>query len=211
MIIRLNENNFYKLLGKIISRTLNEEVTNRQLRNSANRNATEKGSVKIDRASNGELTTVKVNKITRSKGALSRIVIKTYNNGHLMKPRIINGTQDKLIRVYNNMLKQYQENGFSKIYTKKDSVLNHPCTLLVSNSKPLIMCIFIETDNLIPCDAYFDLDNVKNILERNGIDTGFYKFPDVPQDQIKVRRPRINNMRDNWGWIENGKPRKWRT
>ena len=81
--------------------------------------------------------------------------------------------------------------------------------MLINKQKPIIKCIYIETDDLRVCDSYFDLENVRYLLDKNNIDSSFYELPDKETEKVKVKRPRIN-QRGNWDWIENGKPRPWK-
>lgn len=213
-LIQINDDEYFTpeelMINDEIDYGLNEEVTNRQLRNAANRKLSDKNSVKIANNSHGEITTVKRDANSHKKGGLSRIVIKTYNNGYFEKVHIINGTQDKLVRKFNDIIKQHQEKGYVRRKTNTDNIVKKTCNLLISSKSPIIKCLYIETDDLNTCDSYFDLENVKKILLKNNIDIDFYRFPDERSEKVKIKRPRIQ-QRGNWGWIENGTPRTYRT
>ena len=212
-LVQINDDEYFTpeelMVNDSFEYEVNEEITKQQMNNAVNRRLIDKNSVKIDNTSRGEISTIKRDKNSKKKGGLSRIVIKTFTDGYFEKCKIINGTQDKLIRIYNNILKQYVENNFLKIKTSNDKVIGHSCVLLINKQKPIIKCIYIETDDLRICDSYFDLENVRYLLDKNNIDTSFYKLPDKETEKVKVKRPRIN-QRGNWDWIENGKPRPWK-
>lgn len=197
--------------GKIYSPSIIlEEITQSQLRKAANRNATSPNSVMIGNTSNGELSTVKMNQRSNSKKSLSRIVIKSFNNGRYERARIINGTQDKLVRQYNDIIKSYVNKGYIRVKTKNDRVIGHSCMLLIGTKQPVIKCLYIETDNLTACDRNFDLDNVRDMLVRNNIDTSFYHLPDEEAAETEREPSDDVAVRDNWSWIEQGKPRTYR-
>ena len=212
-LVQINDDEYFTpeelMINDNLEYEVNEEITKQQMNNAVNRRLIDKNSVKIDNTSRGEISTIKRDKNSKKKGGLSRIVIKTFTDGYFEKCKIINGTQDKLIRIYNNILKQYVENNFLKIKTSNDKIIGHSCVLLINKQKPIIKCIYIETDDLRICDSYFDLENVRYLLDKNNIDTSFYKLPDKETEKVKVKRPRIN-QRGNWDWIENGKPRPWK-
>lgn len=203
-----------ELINDDIEYGLDEEVSMKQMRNAANRNATFKDSVQIRNNSHGELTTVKMNNKHYRKGALSRIVIKEFNNGRYERPKIINDTQDKLVRIQRNMLDRYTDAGFQVFKIKNDRVINKPCKYLFNRKFPIIMCIYIETDDLLSVTPSFDLEQVRGILDALKYkgdlpDTSFYRLPDKEMEKVRVRRPRIN-MTGNWDWIRDGKPRTYR-
>ena len=193
-----------------IKRCIREDISRRQMSNAANRRLWDPKSVQIRKTSDGELSTVKMNKKRGQKTALSRIVIKIYNKGRFEKCRVINDTQDKLIRKYNEIIKSAQGKGFIKKKTSDDKVINKTVTLLIDPWKAIIWCIYIETDDLNVVTHDFDLDNARRIINNLGIDEYPFKFPDKACDKPKVKRTRILNMRDNWGWITNGKPIPWK-
>lgn len=198
--------------GKIYSPSIIlEEITQKQLRKAANRNAVEPNSVKINNTSNGELSTVKINKKSNSGKSLSRIVIKGFNNGRYERVRIINGMQDRLVRQYNDIIKRYCNEGFIKIKTKGDTVIGHSCMLLFGTRQPIIKCLFIETDDLSVCERDFDLNNVRQILIKNNVPPSFYGLPDEETEENNTTPSDNARMRDNWSWIENGKPRTYKT
>lgn len=192
---------------------VNEDVTKRQMRNAVNRRMSNVNSVGIQNNSEGNLTTVKMNRHRGYKSSLSRLVIKAFNNGMFEKVQIINGTQDYLVYLYKEMVKKYEHLNYVIFKTKTDTVINKPCVIMFSKNVPMILCMFIETDDLITQNSYFDLNNVKSYIEKMQYkldlpDISFYKFPDESPEKIRVRRPRMN-QRSNWGWIENGKPRPY--
>ena len=212
-LVQINDDEYFTpeelMINDNLEYEVNEEITKQQMNNAVNRRLIDKNSVKIDNTSRGEISTIKRDKNSKRKGGLSRVVIKTFTDGYFEKCKIINGTQDKLIRIYNNILKQYVENNFLKIKTSNDKIIGHSCVLLINKQKPIIKCIYIETDDLRVCDSYFDLENVRYLLDKNNIDSSFYELPDKETEKVKVKRPRIN-QRGNWDWIENGKPRPWK-
>ena len=93
--------------------------------------------------------------------------------------------------------------------TTEDKIIGKPCVLLIGQNKPVIKCIHIETDDLTIVNSRFDLENVKQIIEKRGINKDFYGLPDTPSENVRVKRERIG-VRGNWDWIKNGKPRPWR-
>ena len=210
--VQINDDDFFEpeeLITDDVEYGLYEEVTRKQLRNAANRRMTDPNSVRIERTSNGEIAPVKINKKSHKKSALSRIVIQTFKDGCFEKAQIINGTQDKLIPQYNKFIDNHKANGFIKFKTTEDKIIGKPCVLLIGQNKPVIKCIHIETDDLTTVNSRFDLENVKQIIEKRGINKDFYGLPDTPSENVRVKRERIG-VRGNWDWIKNGKPRPWR-
>ena len=80
---------------------------------------------------------------------------------------------------------------------------------MIGQNEPVIKCIHIETDDLTTVNSRFDLENVKQIIEKRGINKDFYGLPDTPSENVRVKRKRIG-VRGNWDWIKNGNPRPWR-
>ena len=193
-----------------IKKCIREEISRKQMSNAAHRRVSDPKSVQIRRTSDGELSTVKMNNRRGQKTALSRIVIKIYNKGQFEKCRVINNTQDKLIRKYNEIIKSAQRKGFIKQKTSDDRVINKTVTLLINPRKAIIWCIYIETDDLNVVTHDFDINNARRIINKLGIDEEPFKFPDEALDKPKVKRTRISNMRDNWEWITQGNPRPWK-
>ena len=211
-MVQINDDEFFEpeeLITDDVEYGLYEEVTRKQLRNAANRRMTDPNSVRIERTSTGEIAPVKINKKSHKKSALSRIVIQTFKDGRFENAQIINGTQDKLIPQYNKFIDNYKANGFIKFKTTEDKIIGKPCVLLIGQNEPVIKCIHIETDDLTTVNSRFDLENVKQIIEKRGINKDFYGLPDTPSENVRVKRKRIG-VRGNWDWIKNGKPRPWR-
>lgn len=204
-------NNVLKL-NNIVETICEDDVTQTQLRKAANINAWNPNSVRIKRNSNGDLTTVRLTNRWNGKKALSRLVIKLFADGKWKRPRIIKDTQDKLVRLYNDIINKDVNNGYLKIKRKHDNVINKPCVILVGTKTDDIKCLYIETDDLTYPDRFFDIFAIKRFLLKYHPEISIrnFHFPDEPVEQNN-NTPNKTNIQTNWDWIKNGEPKKYRT
>ena len=186
---------------------LNEDITDKQLRNAANRRLANPNSVKIGRSSTGELTTTKMNSNSKYKKSLSRLVVKKFSEGGFKPPIIRNANQDTCIKMYNDVKKKLLSDG-NIVFRGVDSTLGRKVCYGISTGKPLITQIYVETDDLTAVKPIFDTEPPKRIMAKNGMDTSFFKFADEPEEK-KRKRNRFVRVRDNWGWIDSNNTRPW--
>lgn len=199
-------------LNNIVETICENEVTQHHLRKAANINAWNPNSVRIQRNSNGDLTTVRLTNRRNGKKALSRLVIKLFADGKWKRPRIIKDTQDKLVKLYNDIINKDVNNGYLKIKLKHDNVINKPCVILVGAKTDEIKCLYIETDDLTYPDRFFDIFQIKKILLKSHPEINIKNlcFPDEFAEQNNNTSNKTN-IQTNWDWIRNGEPKKYRT
>ena len=209
--IRLSETELRGIISNAIYNILNEsEVTDKQLSNAANRRLSNPNSVKIGRTSTNDISTVKMNRNSNYRKSLSRVVIKTFNNGIFYNPKIKNDNQDRCIRFY-NINKSDFKNGKCILFNYTDSTIGRKVLYVIDLSRKAIHEMYIETDDLNVVNKVFDLEPIRKIFEERNINPTEFNLPDIESVEIRHKRPRISRIQSNWDWINNGKPRKYKT
>lgn len=194
---------------KPLKESINEDPSKYQMRKAVEKRLVNPNSVQIGRTQDGDLTTVQMNKNSKYKKSLSRLVIKYFENGRFGKRFIHNDNQDRCIRLYNQRKSSYLANGYLS-FKRTDNKINKPVLYFISKSKPVIFEMYIETDDLIPVSNIFDIEPVINFVEKNGLNAKFYRLPEIPQEKVEYERDKYGTYNTNWDWIKQGTPRKYR-